>query len=115
MKLDHKKLAAKYWDMMHPHVNFYNLKEKQIQDQYEVMEKFLETIKDMETPQWMPEHDRKGGFYDANDALVTEGDYVEHIDGRKGTLIEALQDGDADIKWDDGKFGQVKWRNLIKI
>ena len=112
MKLDHKKLAAKYWDMMHPQVNFYSLKEKQIHDQYEAMEKFLETIKDMEEP---TPADRKGGYYDYNDALVTEGDRVEYIDGRKATLIEALQDGDADVRWDDGKFGQVKWCNLIKI
>ncbi len=111
MKLDHKKLAAKYWNMLHPYVNFYDLKERQIHDQYETMKKFLETIKEMEKP----DHDTRGGFYDGNDKLVTAGDHVEYIDGRKGILIEALQDGDADIQWDDGTFGMIKWHNLCKI
>lgn len=119
MKLDHKKLAAKYWNMLHPYVNFYSLREKQMHDQYDSMEKFLQIIKEMEEPidhrNKLPA-DHRGGFYDRADQLVTEGDYVMYvIDGQKGILIEALQDGDADIRWDNGKTGQVKWCNLVKI
>ncbi len=114
MKLDHKQLAAKYWGIMHPHVNFYALKEEQIQNQYSSMQKFLETLADMETP------DHKGGFYDGNDKLVSAGNRVEHRDGRTGILIEALQDGDAQVKFDDdgysgGTHNMVKWNNLRKI
>ena len=111
MKHDHKKLAAKYWDMLHPYVNFHSLKEKQIHDQYNAMERFLEAIKDMEKP----DHDTRGSFYDGNNKLVTAGDHVEYIDGRKGILIEALQDGDAQVKFNDGKNSMVKWHNLCKI
>ena len=111
MKLDHKQLAAKYWGIMHPKVNFYLLKEEQIQNQYSAMQKFLETLKEMEAPSTPT-----GGFFDGNGELVNSGDRVLYlIDGRKGTMIDALQDGDADIRWDTGKCGQVKWNNLRKI
>lgn len=117
MKLDHKKLAAKYWNMLHPYVNFYSLKEKQIHDQYNTMEKFLQTIKEMEE---LTDHkapaDRRSGFYDGRGELVSEGDRVVYtINGQKGTLVEALQDGDAQVTWDSGKHSMVKWNNLIKI
>lgn len=111
MKYDHKKLAAKYWDMLHPYVNFYTLKESQIHAQYGVMEKFLEIIKDMET---VPDP-HKGGFFDGNETLVSAGDHVEYFDGRRGTLVEALQDGDAQVKWDSGGYAMVKWIQLCKI
>jgi len=83
------------------------------------MEKFLEIITEMEKPtdrrSELPA-DRKGGFYDGNGILVTAGDHVIHqIDGRRATLINALQDGDADVRWDDDKPGMVKWSNLRKI
>lgn len=111
MTLNHKKLAAKYWDMLHPHVNFYALKEIQIQNQYVTMEKFLKLLEGMKN-----NHDKSGGFYDKNEKLVIAGDHVLYlVDGRKATLINALQDGDADVRFDDGKYGLVKWNNLRKI
>lgn len=42
------------------------------------------------------------------------GDRVRHIDGRTGIADEFLHDGDALITWDDGTFGEVKWKNLTK-
>lgn len=59
----------------------------------------------------------RGGFTDGNGRKVIAGDCVEYEfeNHRRGVLIEALQDGDAFVKWDDGIRGQVKWRSLAKI
>lgn len=111
MKQDHKKLAAKYWNMLHPYVNFYSLKEEQIQNHYVAMKKFIEIF---EEPK-INDHDTRGGFFDGNETLVSAGDHVEYFDGRRGTLVEALQDGDAQVEWDSGGNDMVKWINLCKI
>ena len=55
-----------------------------------------------------------GGFTDRNERLVRAGDRVRYlIDGREGTLDEALHDGDAFVTFDDGSFGTVRWWNLV--
>ncbi len=57
----------------------------------------------------------QNGFEDANGLDVRAGDRVLYtINGRKGLLMEALQDGDAYVQWDDGLRGEVKWRHLLK-
>lgn len=43
------------------------------------------------------------------------GDRVIYVlDGRHGVADEFLQDGDTYITWDDGTYGNVKWRLLVK-
>lgn len=58
----------------------------------------------------------EGGFTDHNGHSVTTGDTVlYHIDGRVGVLKEALQDGDAYVKFPDDSDGNVKWTSLEKL
>ena len=38
--------------------------------------------------------------------------FVYLIDGRRGRLDEALQDGDAYVTWDDGTYGEIKWNHI---
>ncbi len=58
----------------------------------------------------------KNGFHDGFDEKVEEGDKVFYtVDRRIATLDEALQDGDAFVTFEDGSYGTVKWRNLVKI
>lgn len=43
------------------------------------------------------------------------GDRVIYLlDGRRGVADEFLQAGDTYVTWDDGTFGNVKWRLLMK-
>jgi hypothetical protein len=57
-----------------------------------------------------------GGFTDANDRSVREGDRVRYLGDRsEGRLNEALQDGDASFTMDDGTVRNVKWCRLIKV
>lgn len=57
-----------------------------------------------------------GGFEDRNGNDVKAGDKVLYlINGRKATLDEALQDGDAYVTYEDGTHGNIKWNHLIKI
>lgn len=56
------------------------------------------------------------GFTDYNDQSVKPGDRVFYsLRSVEGTLIEALQDGDATIELDDGKLIFCKWNRLIKV
>lgn len=59
-----------------------------------------------------------GGFQDHNGNHVKAGDRVIYVlDGReiaRGVLEDALQDGDAYIKWDDDKPRDCKWNHLYK-
>ena len=57
----------------------------------------------------------RSGFEDRNGKQVKAGNTIIYsIDGRKGVLDEALQDGDAFVTWDDGRYGTVKWHHLAK-
>jgi hypothetical protein len=60
---------------------------------------------------------RKGGFTDALGQSVRAGDPVEYRFGaRRGVLTEALQDGDAEVFFEDtGEHEIVKWKNLCKV
>lgn len=40
------------------------------------------------------------------------GEIVQHRDGRKCRLDEALHDGDAFVTWEDGTWGETKWYQL---
>lgn len=42
------------------------------------------------------------------------GDRVLHRSGKRGVMDEALHDGGALVSFDDGTFGEVKWRTLTK-
>lgn len=58
----------------------------------------------------------KGGFIDGFDEKVNEGDRVFYtIDRKIATMDEALHDGDAFVSFEDGSYGTVKWRHLIKV
>jgi len=57
-----------------------------------------------------------GGFIDCNNKKVQCGDRVKyHLNNQFGILKEALQDGDAYVKFDDNSNGNVKWNNLEKV
>ena len=58
-----------------------------------------------------------GAFQDANGQHVTKGSRVEYRFGaRQGILIEALQDGDATVFFEDTQQHEsVKWINLCKV
>jgi hypothetical protein len=58
-----------------------------------------------------------GAFTDGNGKHVTKNDRVEYRFGaRRGKLLEALQDGDACVLFDDTKQAEmVKWINLCKV
>ena len=58
-----------------------------------------------------------GSFQDGNEKWVSAGMEVLYKFGeRRGTLIDALQDGDADVKFHDtGLIEQVKWKNLCAL
>jgi hypothetical protein len=61
-------------------------------------------------------HKISSGFRDGNGVLVCAGDVVEYRFGaRRGVLVIALQDGDADVRFDDGQRETVKWCHLCKV
>ena len=43
------------------------------------------------------------------------GDIVQHKNGRKCRLDEALPDGDAFVTWEDGTYGETKWHHLHSL
>jgi hypothetical protein len=56
------------------------------------------------------------GFTDSTGQSVKPGDRVIYsLRAVEGTLVEALQDGDATIELDDGKMLFVKWHRLTKV
>lgn len=59
----------------------------------------------------------KGSFTDGNNQKVSVGDEVEYRFGeRRGRLIDALQDGDAEVLFFDSmQYEMVKWKNLCKV
>lgn len=59
----------------------------------------------------------KGGFTDANNRKVNYSDIVEYKFGvRRGQLIDALQDGDAEVLfYDTNEIESVKWIHLCKV
>ncbi len=59
--------------------------------------------------------DNKSGF-DLGNGLIEAGDKViSLLDGRKGTMDEALHDGESFVTWEDGTFGTIKWNHLRKM
>lgn len=60
---------------------------------------------------------RGNGFIDGNVRRVSAGDEVEYRFGaRRGKLIHAAHDGEADVEFfDTGKTEVVKWRNLCGV
>jgi len=54
--------------------------------------------------------DNKSGAYD----MKAGNRVIYTLDGRRGVADEFLQYGDTYITWDDGTFGNVKWRLLVK-
>lgn len=57
-----------------------------------------------------------GGFIDRYGRSVKAGDEVLHVPtAMRATLLEALQDGDAEIKFKSGVVRQVKWVDLTKV
>lgn len=55
------------------------------------------------------------GFTDANGRSVKGGDRIEFRDGRRGTMDEAMQDGEAFVTWDDGTHETINWKHCCKI
>lgn len=113
--LSPKLLAAKYWNLLYPHVNFYSLKEEKIIQQTKAMTNFLSMLNEMDNS--VDFHDPfKGGFIDGNGRNVGSGDKVSYrFSDQLATLNEALQDGDAYITYEDGTNACVKWINLAKV
>jgi len=64
----------------------------------------------------MNPHQRRGGFTDRVGHSVVPGDRVRSCIDETiyGDLVEALQDGDAEVQLLDGTMVTVKWNNLIK-
>ena len=57
-----------------------------------------------------------GGFIDRYGRSVNAGDEVIYlVTGDRAILNEALQDGIAYIRYENGVHTEVKWMNLIKI
>lgn len=57
-----------------------------------------------------PEHSAKCTNYKGQE--IGRGSKVVTQNGRQGIVQCILQDGDADIAWADGTFGQAKWHRL---
>lgn len=66
---------------------------------------------------------RRDSAFDIGNGRVTAGDRFEllvsngtglSLSGRYGTVIEVLQDGDADVQMEDGQGPYlVKWRQIF--
>ena len=56
-------------------------------------------------------------FIDGNGCTVERGDRVEYrFFARRGTLGEVLQDGEAEVLFDDtNQWEMVKWVHLCKV
>ncbi len=58
---------------------------------------------------------RYGNFMYKNNQMVIRGDKVAYTDGTEGVLLDAHEDGNAEVKWYNGTVSVLKSNLLVKV
>jgi N6-adenosine-specific RNA methylase IME4 len=58
---------------------------------------------------------RKSGCFSGTERQLMAGDRFVYFDGRTGVANEFMQDGEADVIWDDGNHATIKWNHMYPV